>query len=78
MFYLCLFSFGKLFEKFQRDILWGGMGDEVKFRLVSWSKVCSPISKGVWGFESCSCSTELLWVSGYGVMLLRERPCGEC
>jgi hypothetical protein len=63
-------------EKLQRDFL-SGMGDEVKFRLVSWSKVCSPISKGVWGFKSCSCSTELLGVSGYSVRLLRERPCRE-
>ena len=53
------------------------MGDEVKFHLVSWSKVCSPISEGVWGFKSCSHSTELLWVSSYSVRLLRERPCGE-
>jgi hypothetical protein len=24
-------------EKLQRDFLWGGVGDEFKFHLVSWS-----------------------------------------
>jgi len=26
-------------EKIQRDFLWGGLGDEFKNHLVSWSKV---------------------------------------
>jgi hypothetical protein len=30
-------------EKLQRDFLWGGLGKEFKYYLVSWSKVCSPI-----------------------------------
>jgi hypothetical protein len=33
-------------EKLQQDFLWGGIGDEFKFHLVSWSKVCTPISEG--------------------------------
>jgi hypothetical protein len=33
-------------EKFQQDFLCGGIGEEFKFHLVSWSKVCSPISEG--------------------------------
>jgi hypothetical protein len=37
-------------EKLQRDFLWGGLGEEFKYHLVSWSKVCSPISKGGLGF----------------------------
>jgi hypothetical protein len=28
-------------EKLQRDFLWGGVGDEFKFHLVNWSKVCT-------------------------------------
>ena len=32
-------------EKLQRDFLRGGIGDEFKFHLVSWSKDCSPISE---------------------------------
>jgi hypothetical protein len=30
-------------EKLQQDFLWGGLGDEIKFYLISWSKVCFPI-----------------------------------
>jgi hypothetical protein len=33
-------------EKLQRDFLWGGLGEEFKYHLVSWSKVCSPITEG--------------------------------
>jgi hypothetical protein len=28
-------------EKLQRDFLWGGVGEEFKYHLVKWSKVCS-------------------------------------
>jgi hypothetical protein len=31
-------------ENLQQDFLWGGVGEEFKFHLVSWSKVCSAIS----------------------------------
>jgi hypothetical protein len=31
-------------EKLQHDFLWGGVGDEFKYHLVKWSKVCFPIS----------------------------------
>lgn len=30
-------------EKLQRDFLWGGVGEEFKFHLVSWSKICTSI-----------------------------------
>jgi hypothetical protein len=33
-------------EKLQRDILWVGMSKEFKLHLVSWTKVCTLISKG--------------------------------
>ena len=33
-------------EKLRRDFLWDGVGDEFKYHLVKWSKVCSPISTG--------------------------------
>jgi hypothetical protein len=39
-------------EKLYRDFLWGGLGDEFKFHLVKWSKVCSPISEGGLGIRS--------------------------
>jgi hypothetical protein len=39
-------------EKLQRDFLWGGVGEEFKYHLVSWSKVCSPISEGGLGIRN--------------------------
>jgi hypothetical protein len=39
-------------EKLQRDFLWGGIGDEFKYHLVSWDKVCSSISKGGLGIHN--------------------------
>jgi hypothetical protein len=38
-------------EKLHRDFLWGGIGDEFKYHLVSWSIVCSPISEGGLGIR---------------------------
>jgi hypothetical protein len=39
-------------KKLQQDFLWGGIGDEFKYHLVSRSKVCSPISKGGLGIRN--------------------------
>jgi hypothetical protein len=39
-------------EKLYRDFLWGGLGNEFKFHLVNWSKVCSPISEGGLGIRN--------------------------
>jgi hypothetical protein len=33
-------------EKIQLDFLWGGLGEEFKFHLLSWPKVCSLIVEG--------------------------------
>jgi len=32
-------------EKLKWDFMCGGIGEEFKFHLVSWPKVCNPISK---------------------------------
>ena len=32
-------------EKLQQDFMWGGMGDEFKYRMVGWKKVYEPIQK---------------------------------
>jgi hypothetical protein len=39
-------------EKLHRDFLWGGLGDEFKYQLVNWSKVCSPITEGGLGIRN--------------------------
>jgi hypothetical protein len=65
-------------EKLQRDFLWGGLGEEFKYHLVSWSKVCSPISEGGLGVQELadvqSCSLRKM---AYGTMCMRERLGGE-
>jgi hypothetical protein len=42
----------KRIEKIQRDFLLGGMNNEVKFHLVEWAKVCSPIDEGGLGIRN--------------------------
>ncbi|KAG6718914.1 hypothetical protein I3842_04G177000 [Carya illinoinensis] len=39
-------------EKLYRDFLWSGIGDEFKFHLVSWDKVCRPIPYGGLGIKN--------------------------
>jgi hypothetical protein len=45
-------SVANCIEKFYRDFLWDGLGDEFKFHLVNWSKVCSPIFEGGLGIQN--------------------------
>jgi hypothetical protein len=33
-------------NKLHQDFLWGGLGEENKYHLVSWSNVCSSIFEG--------------------------------
>lgn len=33
-------------EKLHKDFLWGGLGEERKFHLVKWAKVCSLVLEG--------------------------------
>jgi hypothetical protein len=42
----------KRIEKIQRDFLWGGVGDEFKFHLINWSKVCVPNEVGGLGVRN--------------------------
>jgi hypothetical protein len=39
-------------EKLQRDILWGEIGDEFKFHLVNWSRICTPMKLGGLGVKT--------------------------
>ncbi|KAG6649906.1 hypothetical protein CIPAW_06G006500 [Carya illinoinensis] len=37
---------GNMIEKIIRTFLWGALGEEKKFHLVSWKTVCAPITQG--------------------------------
>jgi hypothetical protein len=57
-------------EKLQRDFLWGGIGEEFKYHLVSWSKVCTPISEGWMGIRNLvmfNCTLLGKWLRRYGI-----------
>jgi hypothetical protein len=45
---------GKIYEPELDDPYdkWGGLGEEFKYHLVSWSKVCTPISEGRLGIKN--------------------------
>jgi hypothetical protein len=49
-YYLSMFpipvSVAKKLEWLQREFLWSGMGDETKFHVVNWHRVCTPIKAG--------------------------------
>jgi exonuclease III len=38
-------------EKIQRDFLWGGLGEDFKYHLVSWDRVCTPLYYGGLGIR---------------------------
>ena len=38
-------------EKIQRDFLWGGLGEDFKYHLVSWDRVCTPLCYGGLGIR---------------------------
>ena len=47
-----LAAVAKRIESIQCDFLWGGIGEEFKFHLVNWLKVCSPIWEGGLGIRN--------------------------
>ena len=39
-------------EKIHRDFMWGGLGEEFKYHLVGWDRVCQPIRCGGLGIKN--------------------------
>jgi len=57
-------------EKLQQDFLWVGLGEEFIYHLVSWSMVCTTISKGGLGIKNLlifSCALLGKWLWRYGI-----------
>ena len=79
-YYLSLFpipvSVAKRIEKLHCNFLWGGLGEEFKYHLVKWSKVCTPIKEGRFGIRNLLVFNHALlgkWLWCYGV----ERDAGR-
>jgi hypothetical protein len=73
-YYLSLFpilgSVAARIEKLRRDFLWGEIGDDFKYHLVSWSKVCTRISEGGLGIRNLmmfNCALLGKWLWRYGI-----------
>ena len=64
-------------EKLQRDFLWGGIGDEPKFHLVHWKKVCEPLQNGGLGIRNLTIFNKALLGKWLCSMVLKESLCGE-
>lgn len=64
-------------EKLQRDFLWGGLGDEFKYHLVSWRNVCEPLQNGGLGIQNLVLFNQALlgkWLKWLWQYVEREAP----
>ena len=64
-------------EKLQRDFLWGRLGNEFKYHLVSWMDVCEPLQNVGLGIQNLVLFNQRCWGNGYGCTLWRGKRCGE-
>jgi hypothetical protein len=65
-----LVSVASRIEKLQRDFSWVGLGNEFKYHLVNWSKVCIPISEGGLGIRNLMMFNRALlgkWLWWFGI-----------
>ena len=56
-------------ERLQRNLLWGGIDESPKFRLVKWAQVCSPLQSGGLGIRNLRAFNQALlgkWLWRYG------------
>jgi hypothetical protein len=63
-------SVAKHIEKLQSNFLRGGLGEEFKFHLVKWEKVCTPVKEGGLGIRNLLLFNRALlgkWLWCYGI-----------
>jgi hypothetical protein len=64
-------------EKLHHDFLWGGLDEEFKYHLVSWSNVCSLISEGRLDIRNLKIFNRALLGKWFWRMCMRERLGGN-
>jgi hypothetical protein len=70
-------------DNIRKAFLRGGIGDESKFHLVKWNRICTPMHSsglGVYNFIQFIISSSLIehfWANGCGDMVGRERLYGD-
>ena len=64
-------------ERLQRDFLCSGIGDEFKFHLVNWARICTMIKSCTLRVRNLFSSIEFFWESGCGGMLWIEMLYGD-
>lgn len=63
-------------RKFSEISCGGRIGDEFKFRLVNWFKICTPLSLRRFGSEELDSVIKLSWGNAFGSTPQRGRLCG--
>jgi hypothetical protein len=71
------FRASNLIEILQRDFLWGGLNNKLKFHLVNWKKVCTPLYLGVLGVRSLLTSKKAMLGKWLWRFVVEERPSGD-
>jgi hypothetical protein len=67
----------KRLERLLRDFLWAGIGDEFKFHLVNWARICIPIKSSGFRIRNLIQFNQALLEKWFGDVLRIERHYGD-